>query len=332
MANDLIVQPGVPATRPRRSVPALVFGSRPVTIARRTTLMLIAAGILYFGVIGNLMHRIDADLDFSRPVPVEGGSAAINAAAGLIEREVRTYRWSVNDPSFYPTAFHDNMPNFQRGVGRAVGRFVMEFESQIGRMRGSSAIDRDLERAVGFMQYPPDVWVLDFRQSLLPVQTSGSQYLATLDALDAYNARVATGTAPFETRADALAITVQRLAADLGARAAEVDAHVRADRGLIDFAADDLFYVNKGMIYAYYHMLRGLGTDFDTLIRAQGLTGVWEQALGSLQLASQLRPLVVLNAAGDESFFANHLHLQGFYLKRAILQLDEIARVMMVGR
>jgi hypothetical protein len=162
--------------------------------------------------------------------------------------------------------------------------------------------------------------------------SSGSQYLAAVDALDAYNARVATGTAPFETRADALAITVQRLAADLGARAAEVDALVRADRGLIDFAADDLFYVNKGMIYAYYHMLRGLGTDFDTLIRAQGLTGVWEQALGSLQLASQLRPLVVLNAAGDESFFANHLHLQGFYLKRAILQLDEIARVMMVGR
>lgn len=332
MANDLILRPQLPATRPRRSVPGLVFGTRPKTVAKRLTVMLAAAVLLYFGVAGNLMNRIDADLDFTRPVPVEGGSAAINAAAGLIEREVSTNRWSVNDPAFYPTAFHDNMPNFQRGIGRAVGRFVMEFESQIGRMRGSSAIDRDLERAVGQLQYPPDIWFFDFRQSLLPVQTSGSQYLAALDALDAYNARVATRAAPFEVRADALAITIQRLAADLGARTAAIDAHLRADGFIIDTAADDLFYVNKGMIYAYYHMLSGLGTDFEELIRSQGLSGVWDQALDSLRLASQLRPLVVLNAGGDESFFANHLHLQGFYLKRAILQLDEISRVMMVGR
>jgi len=332
MANDLILRPQVPATRPRRTVPGIVFGTRPKTIAKRLTLMLAAATVLYFGVLGNLMHRIDADLDFTRPVPIEGGSAAINAAAGLVEREVRANRWSVNDPAFYPTAFHDNMPNFQRGISRAVGRFVMEFESQIGRMRGSSAIDRDLERAVGLLQYPPDVWLFDFRQSFLPVQTSDGQYRAALDALDAYNTRVAARAAPFEGRPDALAITLQRLAADLGARAAAIDAHLRKGGSMIDTTADDLFYVNKGMIYAYYHLLNGLGSDFDGLIAAQGVSGVWDQALGSMSLASQLRPLVVLSAGGDDSFFANHLYLQGFYLKRAILQLDEIARVMMVGR
>lgn len=265
MANDLIVSPPVPATRPRRTVPAIVFGNRPTTIAKRLTVMLAAAAFVYFAVIGNLMQRIDADLALTRPVPVEGGSAAIDAAAGLIEREVRTHRWSVNDPIFFPTDFHDNMPSFQRGIGRAVSRFIMEYESKIGRSRGSSAIDSDLERAVGLLQFPPDIWLFDFRQSLLPVQASGTQYLAAIDALDAYNRRVAEGTAPYELRADALALLLQRVAGDLGARGAVIDAHLREGGFIFDTRADDLFYVNKGMIYGYYMMLSGLGSDFDAL-------------------------------------------------------------------
>ena len=96
----------------------------------------------------------------------------------------------------------------------------------------------------------------------------------------------------------------------------------------IDFVSDDIFYFNKGMAYASYLLLRELGRDFDDVIRRQGLTRVWQQALDSLREASQQQPLIVLNSSGANSFFANHLHLQGFYLKRAILQLDEIARVI----
>lgn len=332
MANDLIVRPQLPISQPKRSVPAIVFGTRPVTIARRTLYFAAAVFVAYFGVLGNLMHRLDADPDFAPPNAVVGGSHAVNMTAGLIERETVTHRWSVNDPIFFPTAFLDNMPNFQRGLIRSISRFTTELEDQFGRLRGSSAIDPDLERAAGLLQFPPDVWLFDFEQSLLPVQPADTQYQAALRSLNAYNERVASGSAPFERRADALAMAVQRIASDLGSRAALVDEHVRRDGFIIDFVSDDVFYFNKGMTYGYYLMLRELGRDFEQLIEQQGLGGMWEQALDSLRLASQLRPLIVMNGGGDASFFANHLHQQGFYMKRAILQLDEVARVMALRR
>ena len=332
MANDLIVRPQLPVPRPKRSVPALVFGTRPKTIAKRGTFYIVALVVLYFGVIGNLMHRIDTDLDFESPVAVDGGSHAVNMAAGLIHRETVEHRWLANDPPFYPTAFLDNTPNFQRGLMRAVARFTIELEDQVGRLRGSGAIDRDLERAAGLLQFPTDIWFFNFEESWLPVQPADSQFRAAMRALIAYNERVASGQAVFETRGDALTLTVERIASELGSRAAMTDAHLRRDTFIIDFVSDDIFYFNKGVSYGNYLLLRELGRDFEAVIQGAGLASVWAQAMDSLRAASQLRPLVVLNGGGDSSFFANHLHMQGFYMKRAILQLDEIARVMRMQR
>lgn len=332
MGNELIIRPQVPAKRPETSLPGLVFGTRPRVIVKRAFWMLVGVFVLYFGVFGNLMHRIDANLDFTPPAPVAGGSHAVNMAEALIAREVMTHRWTANDPVFFPTAFHDNMPNYQRGMMRAISRFTLELENQIGRLRGSSAIDSDLERASGLLQFPTDVWIFDLDQSFLPVQPAETQYEAAARALRAYNTRVARGMAIFETRADALAMTVDRMASELGSRAAIVDEHVSADGFILDTVADDIFYLNKGMAYASYLLLRELGRDFETVIAQQGLTRIWLQALDSLREASQQRPLVVLNSSGANSFLANHLHLQGFYLKRAILQLDEVSRVIRAMR
>ncbi len=332
MGSELIVRPQLPDRRPQVSLPARVFGNRPKTVIKRGTLILVSAFVLYFGALGNWMHRIDADLDFMPANPVEGGSHAVSMAAALIERETVVNRWTPNDPAFFPTAFLDNMPNYQRGILRSVSRFTMELENQIGRLRGSSAIDRDLERAVGLLQFPTDVWIFDFDQSFLPVQPAETQYIAALAALQTYNQRVATGQAAFEIRPDALAMTIERMADELGSRTAVLDDHVSADRFIVDMVADDIFYFNKGMSYASYLLLRELGRDFERVIASQGLQRVWEQTLETLRQAAQQKPLVVLNGAGASSFFANHLHLQGFYLKRAILQLDEVSRVLRASR
>jgi hypothetical protein len=224
------------------------------------------------------------------------------------------------------------MPNFQRGLIRSVGRVAMELEDQVGRVRGSSAIDPDLQRAAGLLQYPTDVWLIDLQQSWLPVQPAEAQYNAAMRSLQDYNRRLATGNAVFDVRPDALAMMVQRIGSELGARAAVTDAHVRTASFVLNPASDDIFYFNKGAAYGYYLLLRELGRDFATVIEAQGLTAVWNQALDSLRAASQLRPVVVLSGGGDTSIFANHLHMQGFYLKRAILQLDEVSAVMNLRR
>ncbi|WP_275450479.1 hypothetical protein [Octadecabacter arcticus] len=43
-----------------------------------------------------------------------------------------------------------------------------------------------------------------------------------------------------------------------------------------------------------------------------------------------MRPAVVLNGQSDRSIFANHLALQGFAMKRAILQLEELIIVLAI--
>ena len=332
MPNDVTASPSLPSSGQRGRLVRAVFGQKPATAALRGFVILSVLFVGYFGVVGSLMHRVDADPAFTPTAAPEAGSASVAMAAALIRRETVDHRWAVNDPAFFPTAFHDNMANFQSGVLRGVSRFVMALESQIGRTRGSSAIDANLGRAVGLLQYPSDVWMFDFRQSMFPVSPSDQQYRAALEALEAYNDRVASGGAVFERRTDTFALTLQAMAAELGARTAEVDEHLRRDTFIIDGISDDIFYFNKGQVYAFSLLLQEMGRDFEAIIAGQGLTSVYSQALESLKTAAAQRPLVVLNASGDNSIFANHLYLQGFYIKRAILQLDEVSRVLSVSR
>ncbi len=315
---------------PPPSVAARLLGAGLWQRLGRGLALLAAVFALYYGGLGWLLHRIDADPAFAPAQPIEGGSRAVDMAAALIEREVEIHRWTVNDPWIYPTAFLDNMPNFQQGIMRAISRFGIELLDRLGRTQGSAAADADLERAVGLLQFPGDVWYLDFEKAWLPVLPSESQYSAGLRALRAYNARLAEGGATFQPRADVLAVTLARISADLGSRTALVDRHVQQGRFLVDSQADDIFYLNKGMLYANYLILRELGRDFESVIATHGLQAVWRQAIDSLRYASQLQPAIVLNAPGDDSIFANHLFLQGFYIKRAILQLDEVGRVLSV--
>lgn len=311
--------------RPRRS--RLRFGRRGVAL---TSCALLLGAVVSFGVIGPLNHVIAADPEFRAQAPHQNASIAVATAAALIDREVNAHGWTPNDPWFAPTAMLDNMPNFQAGVLKAVGRFSFEMLDQIARRRGSSSADPDLERASGFLQFPPDIWIMDFSRSLLPTIPSESQYREGQAALERYNDRLASGNAIFERRADTLAGTLSRIAADLGSQTAQLEQARQSGWWIFSHTADDAFYVNKGMLYGYYVTLAALGEDFAAVIRERNLERVWEQTLDSLRQGSQLQPLIVLNGDRDRSIFANHLALQGFYLKRAILQLEEAVSVLAI--
>ncbi|TNC65816.1 DUF2333 family protein [Rubellimicrobium roseum] len=338
MTLPMVIQSVGPAEPPPRAAPRRYllmplrwwFRGRPVAVAQRTLLLLATLAMLYFGLLGLLSHRIDNDPDFVAPVAVEGGSAAVAMAAGLVDREVNVHEWTVNDP-LGPDAFLDNAMNFQQGILRATAQVSFQFFDQIGRARGSSSADPDLERATGLLQFPGDVWIFDFRKTWLPTVSSEAQYREAVRALLAYDARVAAGQAVFERRADALSVTLARVAADLGSRTAMIEReYQRADVSFFDTRVDDVFYLNMGMVYAYSLMLEALGEDFAGVIEERGVSALWAQAMQSLEYAGQLQPMIVMNGAGEDSIFANHLVLQGFYMKRAILQLEEIVRVLAV--
>ena len=54
-------------------------------------------------------------------------------AADLVTREVDVHTWTPMMPFFMPAGILDNMPNFQRGIMAALGRFSTELMDQLGR-------------------------------------------------------------------------------------------------------------------------------------------------------------------------------------------------------
>jgi len=286
---------------------------------------------LYYGVGMAWIHRIDDDPAFAADAPVpEGASRAVATAAALIRREVDENRWTANDPFFLPAAALDNMPNFQQGVIAALSRFAIELTDQIGRTRGSSEVDADLEKAAGLLKYSGTVWIFDFTTSWAPTAPTEQQYRAARRALERYNERLAEGNAVFERRADNLLATLDRFAADIGSSSAALDRRIREHGGWwIDTKGDDLFYAVKGRLYAYYLLLRDLAVDYRNVIAERELGPAWDQMLTSFRTAAMLDPWVVVNGPPDGLLLPNHLAVQGFYLLRARTQLREVTNILL---
>ncbi len=299
---------------------------------RAAGLVILAIVLLYYPLGMLWVHEIDDDPEFGANLEVpDGGSRTVAVAAQLVRREIDRHRWTPNDPFFLPAAALDNMPNYQRGIVAALARFAFELTDQLGRTRGSSQTDPDLQDASGLLQYAGDVWIFDPRVSwFIPTVTSERQYRKASRSLASYNERLAAGNAVFERRADNLLATLDRFALDLGSSSAVLDRHIEEHSGdLIDFKSDDLFYGVKGQTYAYYLLLRELERDFAAVIKEREIANAWAQMLASMRHAALMHPTVVVNGAPDGQLMPSHLAAQGFYLLRARTQLREITNILL---
>ncbi|WP_422033687.1 DUF2333 family protein [Reyranella sp.] len=314
--------------RPGLSTSAPSSGGRKVW--GWTWRILVLLLILYYPLGALVTEDIDDDPQFTAHNVAPGESKAVATAADLVTREVDVHTWTPMMPFLTPSGLLDNMPNFQRGIMSALGRFSTELMDQLGRTRGSSQTDRDLEQARGFLNEQPNIWLWQPSVSLLPSTTSAQKYRAGRDRLIAYNKRLGSGQAVFERRADNLQALLDRIANDLGSDSAAIDQHVIEKAGdLFDARCDDIFYFNKGRLYVYYLLLRDLGVDFQNVIRDRELTTAWNGTVDTFRIAAQLDPWVVWNGYPDALLIPNHLLAQGFYLLRARTQLREITNILL---
>ncbi len=312
---------GVTKWRPRVSLP-------PRRLARIGLGVLVAL-LLYYPIGMIWIHEIDDNPDFAGKTTAPAQSQMVATMAALIDREVDQHRWTPNDPFFIPSWMLDNMPNYQLGIVAGLSRIAVELTDHIGRSRGTSQADPDLDKALGFLKYPGDRWVWDVSVSIWPQQPAEAQYRAARRALLAYNARLANGQAIFERRADNLQAALERIASDVGSMSAVIEQHVKSDGGnMFDMKVDDIFYNNKGRAYAYYLVLRDLGKDYESIIKERNLTNVWNQMVDSFREAALLQPTVVFNGNADSQFLPAHLVGQGFYLLRARFQLYEVINIL----
>lgn len=292
-----------------------------------TVALIFVAALLYYPIGMLMVHQIDDDTSIVAEAP-QGGSQAVAMTIRLIDRETQENSWTPMAPFFMPAAALDNMPNFQTGIRDALSRFTIELTDQIGRVRGSSAADTDLEAATGFLKYAPDVWYYNVSESLLPQRSSAEQYRNAAGALRNYNRRLSEGNAVFDRRADNLQATLDRFSADLGSASAAVG-DALLEYSAFSIYADDVFYHNKGRLYGYYMLLTALQADFQNIIAEKEVSTLWAQMLESLHAAATMDPLVVLNGDPDGVILPSHLAAQGFYLLRSRTQLKEIINVLL---
>lgn len=264
-------------------------------------------------------------------------SAIVDTAADLIRFNVDDNAWISSTLAYRAgffgidwdhTPFLDNKASFQRGVNQAVRRTAVELVDSLGRMRGTSGVNQDLQDARGNLQFDEYSWYFGL-SPFGPKTPTPSYYRAADKSLRKFNVTLAACGATFDTRADNFVQFLDRIANDLGSTSAILaERSENHNRGWLDFRADDRFWFAYGQLYGYYGVLSAAGADFSQVIRERNLTKVWAETLAQTRAALAIQPWIISNGKEDGLIMPSHLSTMGFRILRVRSNLVELRSVL----
>lgn len=281
-------------------------------------------------------ERVDVDGD-ENSARTCGRSAIVDVSADLIDFNVNRNRW-ISATLLYKlglfgipwdaTPWFDNKASFQRGIHRAVTRTSVELADVLGRVRGSSRIDDDLQSARGNLQIDEFNWYFGLNPPGVR-QTAWSSYRQARKEIGDYNLRLENCSAAFDARGDNLMQFLDRVAKDIGSITATIrDRSERYNGGWFDTRADNLFMEARGQLYAYRGLLAAARADFEDIVRTRNLAGLWDGMDRQILSALELDPLIVSNGREDGFVMPTHLTTIGFYILRVRTNLIELRDVL----
>jgi hypothetical protein len=264
-------------------------------------------------------------------------SLVVEATADLVDFNVNQNAW-ISSMILYKlglfgipwekTPFFDNKAAFQRGVNQAVRRTAIELVDTLGRVRGTSGIDPDLQKARGSLQFDEETWYFGLNP-FGPKTPTPSFYRAAIDDLKSFNTRLQECEAVFDARGDNLLVFIDRIANDIGATSAILrDRSEKYNSGWFDARADDRFWFAYGQLYGYYGILTAAHADFRDVIAQRGLTQLWSELEDQLRASLNIQPAIVSNGAESGWLIPAHLATLGFYILRVRSNLVEIRLVL----
>lgn len=264
-------------------------------------------------------------------------SAIVDVAADLIDQNVNQNAW-ISSMLLYRlgffgidwdhTPFLDNKASFQRGVNQAVRRTSAELVDTLGRVRGTSGIDGNLQDARGNLQFDEYSWYFGLDPFGFKTPTP-AYYRAAIKSLRTFNGELAVCNATFDTRADNLVQFVDRIANDLGSTAAILrERSENYNAGWFDTRADDRFWFAYGQLYGYYAVLAAAEADFGQVVRERNLDALFNDTLAQFRAALRIQPAIISNGREDGWIMPTHLATMGFYILRARSNLVEIRAVL----
>lgn len=264
-------------------------------------------------------------------------SAMVTAAADLIDYNVNEGTWVSSNPlhkagllfvwDWRETPFLDNRAAFQLGINSAVRRTTFELVDRLGRVRGTSSIDQNLQSAREAINYRETAWVITSSPPFLQPSTQG-RFREARQGLLAFNQELESCAANFDARADNLLEFFRSVTSAVGDTSDILQTRLQ-DANFIGFdaRADDRYWFAYGQLYAYYGILTAARSDFRDIIADRNLTAVWERTNTQLTDALDTQPIMVAN--GSDSFIIkSHLESIGFDLLRVRANLVEMRDIL----
>jgi hypothetical protein len=224
------------------------------------------------------------------------------------------------------TPFFDNKAAFQLGINQVLRRTTTELVDTLGRTRGTSRIDQNLQDARTALAWDETAWYIGLRG---PTRPTPSVYREAIRKLNAFTDSLEKCQATFDARADNLLLFLDRIAGDMGSTTDILRGQIDAsDAGWFDPRADDRFWFAYGQLYAYYGILEATRSDFSAIIRERNLTVLWDTVQTQMRDALNMQPWIISNGNESSSLFPSHLATMGFNLLRARSQIVEIRAVL----
>ncbi len=289
-------------------------------------LLFIAAFIfLYYPLGAMVSENIDKTTNYE--FHKKGSqSATIGAMAFLIRREVYDKSWTPSLPFVFPASMLDNMPSFQLGLMSSIGTLSKALAQRIDML---SQEESPLQTAAELLQYPGTIWMFSPDNNLVPAPSSNSQYRRARKQLQNYNRDLAEGQAVFITKAEDLSYFLKAIQKDLAKSSRKLETQIREhSTDFYDGKADDVFYYEQGKLYAYYLLLKALGTDYKETILQHNIYQPWTSLLKTLENASLLSPTIVRNGELDSLTAPNHLASLGYFNHKAIALLQNMQAML----
>jgi hypothetical protein len=266
-----------------------------------------------------------------------GRSAIADVTADLIDMNVNQNAWissmllyklGLFGMSWDRTPWLDNQASFQRGVNQAIRRTSIELVDTLGRVRGTSQIDQNLQDARGNMQFDESTWYFGLNP-FGPKTPTPSFYRSAIRDINAFNTRLEACDAVFDARADNLIQFIDRIANDIGSTSAILRERSEAyNYGWFDTRADDRFWFAYGQLYGYYGIIHAAGADFEDVIRQRSVGPLWQQTETQLRSALNIQPFIISNGNEAGWIMPTHLATMGFYVLRVRSNLVELRSVL----
>ncbi|MBW3096148.1 DUF2333 family protein [Pseudohoeflea coraliihabitans] len=264
-------------------------------------------------------------------------SAIVEVTHDLIDFNVNVNTWVPSHPlskaglfglDWKYTPFLDNKAAFQLGINQVVRRTTVELVDRLGRVRGTSQINQNLQDARQATSYDEDAWWLTFTPPFIQPSTPERQRQA-MRALAGFNAELAACQGDFDARADNLLQFLDRISGDIGSTSDILRAQMEAsDLGWFDPRADDRFWFTYGQLYAYYGILQATQSDFREVYDDRRIVSVWDRANRQLRSALDMTPAIVSNGNEASWIMPSHLATMGFYLLRVRSNLVEMRDIL----